>query len=212
MIVKAIAFSTNDFYAKQSMRLEASLTKYGIPYEIRRLEHPGSWHAAVSMKPQFIRDMLAETALDGVLYLDADAEVVAPLPLHQLECYDAAFTRFKRSAGHEEEFLTGTMFFRKHGANVKVEEMLGVLDRWSELTEAFSHSSTPEQDALKRVLAESTGICAMDLGPAWTYIHDDFKELFPDVKPLIMHYQASREYRERELRDERAKAKSQANG
>lgn len=212
MVLKAIAFTTNDFYAKQSLRLEASLTKYGIPYEIRRLEHPGSWHKAVSMKPKFIRDMLAETTLDGVLYLDADAEVVAPLPISQIELYDIAFTRFKRSPSHQEEMLTGTMFFRKSGWNVNADQMLGILDRWAELTEAFSHSNTPEQDALKLVLSEGVGVCTMDLGPAWTYIHDDFKELFPDVKPLIMHYQASREYRERELRDEKAKAKSQANG
>ena len=205
MLYKVVAFTTNEFYRKQSERLEASLTKYGIPYQIERLEHPGSWHKAVSMKPAFIKRMLEETTLDGVLYLDADAEVVAPLPHEQLEGYDAAFTRFKRSPEHPEEILTGTMFFRKSRNEAQATQMLGMLARWAELTEAFGHSNTPEQDALKLVLFESNGICTMDLGPAWTYIHDDFKELFPDVKPLILHYQASREYRERELREAKAK-------
>lgn len=204
MILKAIAFSTNDFYAKQSLRLEASLTKYGIPYEIRRLEHPGSWHKAVSMKPRFIRDMLAETSLDGVLYLDADAEVVAPLPLSELDQCDVAYTEFKRSKSHPLECLTGTMFFRKS------QGVLAFLDAWSERVPIWRHSQTPEQGALMQTLIETNhGLRLHDLGPVWTYIHDDFKELFPDVKPLIMHYQASREYRERELRDERAKAKAQ---
>ncbi len=204
MIVKAIAFTTNEYYRRQSERLEASLTKYGIPYQIERLEHPGSWHKAVSMKPAFIKRMLEQTTLDGVLYLDADAEVVAPLPMDSWGIYDIGFTRFKRSPEHDEEFLTGTMFFRKHPM------VLDVLDKWAELTASFPHSHTPEQDALKHVLAGSTGLCSIDLGPAWTYIHDDFKELYPDVKPLILHYQASREYREREQREERAKVKAQA--
>lgn len=206
-MIKAIAFTTNDFYAAKSLRLEASLSKYGIPYEIRRLEHPGSWHKAVSMKPKFIRNMLAETTLDGVLYLDADAEVVEPLPLSELEGFDVGLTKFQRSKEHPLEYLTGTMFFRKS------LDTLDLTSAWANRVDMYTHSQTPEQDALKHAY---NGDCInvlkfKDLGPAWTYIHDDFKELFPDVKPLILHYQASREYREREARDEKAKAR-QANG
>ena len=206
MLYKAVAFTTNEYYRQQSVRLEKSLTKFGIPYQIMRLDHPGSWQQAVSMKPAFIKLMLESTTLDGVLYLDADAEVVAPLDTGLLDMADIAFTRFKRSPDHPEEFLTGTMFFRRAALNGgNVVEMLG---KWAELTAACQHSQTPEQDALKHLMGQSSGLYALDLGPAWTYIHDDFKELFPDVKPLIMHYQASREYRERELRDERVKAKA----
>ncbi len=85
MLLKAICFTTNDFYAKQSIRLESSLGRYCIPYEIRRLDHPGSWHKAVSMKPKFIRDMLADTTLYGLLFIDADAEAVEHLPMQILE-------------------------------------------------------------------------------------------------------------------------------
>lgn len=206
MLYKAIAFTTNDFYAKQSLRLEASLTKYGIPYEIRRLEHPGSWHKAVSMKPKFIRDMLAETTLDGVLYLDADAEVVAPLQMSVFDGVDIAFTNFQRSLEHPAEMLTGTMFFRRS------PEVLALLDAWIDRVPVWTHSQTPEQDALKHTFADlKPTLALMSMSPAWTYIHDDFKELFPNVKPLIMHYQASRAYRDRELRDEKAKAR-QAHG
>lgn len=205
MLCKAIGFTTNEYYRRQSERLEASLTKYGIPYQIERLEHPGSWHKAVSMKPAFIKRMLEETTLDGVLYLDADAEVVAPLRTKELEYFgDIAFTKFRRSHDHDLEFLTGTMYFRR------CPETLGLVDEWIDSVPLWEHSQTPEQAALKHVLAGHPTFKTYDLGPAWTYIHDDFKELYPDVQPLIMHYQASREYRERELRDERAKQKAQA--
>ena len=201
MIYKACAFTTNEFYRKQSERLEASLTKYGIPYQIERLEHPGSWHKAVSMKPAFIKRMLEETTLDGVLYLDADAEVVAPLPLHELDATDIAFSNFQRSLNHPHEMLTGTMFFRKSN------KALGFIDSWIERVPLWTHSQTPEQDALRQTFRDvPPWLRIMDLGSAWTYIHDDFKGLFPDVKPLILHYQASREYREREAREAKRKA------
>ena len=199
MLYKCVSFTTNEFYRKQSERLEASLTKYGIPYQIERLEHPGSWHKAVSMKPAFIKRMLEATTLDGVLYLDADAEVVAPLPFEQLDGMDLAYTRFQRSKEHEDEYLTGTMFFRKGPA------AMGLVTEWIERVPIWEHSQTPEQHALKHTLVDFADVRQMNLGPAWTYIHDDFKELFPDVKPLILHYQASREYRERELREAKAK-------
>ena len=147
MLIKAVAFTTNEYYRQQSVRLEKSLTKFGIPYQIERLEHPGSWHKAVSMKPAFIKRMLEETTLDGVLYLDADAEVVAPLDDGFLDMADIAFTRFKRSPEHPEEALTGTMFFRRvahNGGNI-----LEFLSKWTELTQlgvgrrGFGHHGGP---------------------------------------------------------------------
>ena len=201
-MIKVIAFSTNEYYQRLSMRLEASLSKYGIPYEFRRFEHPGSWHKAVSMKPQFIRDMLAETSLEGVLYLDADAEVHAPLPLEILDGVDIAWTNFQRSPNHPNECLTGTMFFRKS------DEVLRLIDAWIERLSIWAHSSTPEQDAFKQMFLDlKPSVMCMDLGPSWTYIYDDFQQLFPNVRPFIVHYQASRDYRAREIRDEKAKAK-----
>ena len=207
MLYKAVAFTTNEFYRRQSERLEASLTKYGIPYQIERLEHPGTWHKAVSMKPAFIKRMLEETTLDGVLYLDADAEVVAHLPMSVFDGVDIGFTNFQRSPEHLPEMLTGTMFFRKS------QEVIDFVSAWIERVPIWAHSQTPEQDALKQTFVDlKPTLALMSMHYAWTYIHDDFKELFPNVKPLILHYQASREYREKELRDEKAKAKSQANG
>lgn len=200
MLYKVVSFTTNEFYRKQSERLEASLTKYGIPYQIERLDHPGSWHKAVSMKPAFIKRMLEETTLDGVLYLDADAEVVAHLPMSVFDGVDIGFTSFQRSSSHPPEMLTGTMFFRKS------QEVIDFVSAWIERVPIWEHSQTPEQDALKQTFADLKPMLAlMSMGYAWTYIHDDFKELFPDVKPLILHYQASREYRERELREAKAK-------
>ena len=200
-MIKAIAFTTNPYYQDLSVRLEKSLAKYAIPYEFQRITHPGSWHAAVSMKPAFIRRMLEATCLEGVLYLDADAEVVAPLPMDVFNGVDIGFTNFQRSLDHPAEMLTGTMFFRKS------PEVLSFLDAWVERVPVWSHSQTPEQDALKQTFVDlKPTLAVMSMSPAWTYIHDDFKELFPDVKPLIMHYQASREYRTREAREAKRKA------
>lgn len=202
-MIKAIAFTTCQFYQDLSVRLEKSLARFAIPYEFERVTHPGSWHAAVSMKPSFIRRMLEATTMDGVLYLDADAEVVAPLPFEELDLADVAFTHFQRSLSHPPEMLTGTMFFRKS------METLIFLDAWSERVPLWRYSHTPEQDALKQTIVDlKPTLRMMDLGPAWTYIHDDFAELYPDVRPLIKHYQASREYREREARDARVKEKA----
>lgn len=198
MVYKVIAFATNDYYKRLSFRLEESLTKYGLPYEFSWPDHPGSWHQAVSMKPEFIRRMLESTTLDGVLYLDADAEVVAQPPMEIFDFADIAYTGFQRSPDHPHEILTGTMFFRKS------LEVLALLDAWIERVPVWKHSQTPEQDALKQTIIDlKPTLRMMDLGPAWTYIHDDFKELFPDVQPIIKHYQASRDYRERELREKK---------
>ena len=196
MIYKVCAYTTNEYYRKLSERLEKSLTKFGLTYHIERIQHPGTWHKAVSLKPAFIRKMVEETTLEGVLYLDADAEVVEPLDFRFFDKYDISFLEFERAPiSHSGiEFLTGTMLFRKN------EQTLALLKDWEEKTKLFGISPTPEQDSMKMIFQERKhqDVKWVNLDPSWVYIYDDWPKIYKDLKPSIIHYQASRDYRKQE--------------
>ncbi len=195
MKVRAVAYATNDAYWKEAEKLRCSLGELGIHYKICR-EEVGhwTWEQAVRWKPTFcLRELvLAERdGFDGILYVDADAVFRNVPNWENLIGYDAGLHFFQRSRHHEIEALTGTLWLR---ARLNVVDTLG---RWEKATKGIpSGVSTPEQHSLKAVLrAASPPLRIANLGPEWCYIFDDFKSIYPNVRPVIEHFQASRRLR-----------------
>ncbi len=88
------AFYTDDgIYRVFADTLRASLVAQDLPHDITKLTtgyFKGQWKAACRWKPRFIADMLSKHENKDVLYLDADAAVLA---------HPALFDDFKGDLG-----------------------------------------------------------------------------------------------------------------
>lgn len=190
MKIKIISFYTPN-YAREAARLEASLNQFNLDYTLDQASF-GSWHEAVSHKPKFIMDFMNACLMGGqytgILWTDADSEVMRQPDLEELGGCDAAWHRFQRSPKHGEEFLTGTIYFAVNSLS------RAFVRKWAEVTAAQKHNDTPEQLALQEVygMHRNYPLVTRSLGPEWCYIFDDSKAIYPDVKPVFQHYQASR--------------------
>lgn len=191
MTLKVVAYYTNEYYYRQSLHLSHSLNRFGVTYEISKVQGPKTWNEAVSYKPRFILDSLVATSCDAVIYTDCDSKLQRSIPSEELTG-DVGYVPFKRNPHETEEALTGTLYF-KNTAGVKAF----ILD-WIDATPKYSQLDTPEQMSLREVL-ERTSLNVQRLSHEWCWIFDDFKELFPNAKPPIFeHFQASRTYKDLE--------------
>ena len=190
-MIKLTAFYSNSYYCSLAANLSLSLNKHWSgPYEISKVQGLESWGAAVSHKPKFILDSLVSGSCEGILYTDADSTLQRVPPIEQLTG-DIAYTPFKRSPHHAEEALTGTMYFKN------THEVQAFVREWMDCTPQWKGMDTPEQLSLQQCLAR-TSLHIQCLGPEWTFIHDDMREIYPDAKEIFLHHQASRTYRELE--------------
>lgn len=190
MRVQAVGYFTPT-YKKEAARLITSCDKLKLPLYLHPLPDQGSWTANVMAKPAFVLAALnLFKQADGIFYTDADSEFLS-IPDWEFfnDCHISCH-RFQRTKHHEIEYLTGSMFF----ANTPTTK--NFIADWCQATLGRDYSATPEQDSLKQtILKWDERISWKDLPPALVYIHDDFKTIYPSVKPQIVHYQASRKHR-----------------
>ena len=139
-------------------------------------------------KPAFILACLnLFPEYDGLLWTDADSEFLGVPDFTYFQDCHISYLRFKRSKDHLEEYLTGTVFY----SNTPTTKRF-ILD-WIDETRKYGKHFTPEQDSLKITAARwKDKISWKELPPKYVYIKGDFNELYPGVRPVILHYQASR--------------------
>lgn len=191
MKIKIVSFATEGAYDVEADRLRESANRFGVDLNVvvYTREHLPTWQVAVKFKPRFIAEQLALWAdeYDGILWTDADSEFVSAPDWTVFDGCHAAWHKFKRSKMHEEELLTGTMYF---SASTLAKHLL---HDWIEATENVGDCDTPEQRSLKAVMAEKReSFIVKDPGAAYCYVFDDFKEIYPGVEPVVLHRQASR--------------------
>jgi len=189
MLVKVCSFWTSEPYYQAAMKLEASL--HGELYEISKVE-ASTWAEAVCHKPRFVLEQLEGGGeISGVLWTDADSILCRKPDFSAFDGVDLAACFWQRSPHHEEEILTGTFFI------AKTKTGIDLCREWAFTTPKYRHHFTPEQAALKEVLAreEFKEAKIKRLGVEWCYVFDDFKELYPEAAPIFEHYQLSRTQR-----------------
>ena len=191
MRVKVVSFATTGEYDREADRLRESAKRFNVDINVVTYSRDflPTWFDAVKFKPRFIAEQLALWSDDysGVLWSDADSEFVAAPDWDTFDACHAAWHRFKRSKMHEEENLTGTMFFAPSTLTKHF------LHDWIAATEAIGKCDTPEQRSLKAVMAERReSFIAKDMPASYVWIFDDFPALYPGVKPVVIHRQASR--------------------
>jgi len=186
---------------------EGIAKKYLIP-SLRKLKltylmgHVGierdekNWIKNVNRKPEFIRNCLLQFKED-VLWIDADAEVrkypelFSKIPFE----YDIAYhsldwaTWYNVPGSKTKEPLIGTLYLRYR------PKVLKFLDRW--IVEC-NQDSLSAQKVLHKALGD---IKVFDLPLEYCYINSMPNRREPYVKidnPMIIHYQASRIFRNNE--------------
>ena len=177
--------------------LMPSVFERSIPSDIRGVESLGSWGKNTSYKPTFIKRMMVLHPDKNIVFLDADAEVVAYPELfdHIPEEYNIAVhildkdRWYNRSNGGEEELLSGTLFVRN------CETSHNIVNRWIGLCSLDEKKW--EQKVLQDVIDEME-IVIYELPISYCYIKTMPDGSEPNVKcehPVVVHHQCSRLYR-----------------
>jgi len=167
-------------------RLRDSLLRHSIPMDIQAIPDAGSWESNCGRKPAFLLEMLNKHRRP-VVWVDADAEVKAPLeiPKHILSGADIS-TRIRIRRGHKNgEVLSGTVFVNDtHRARL-------ILNAW--IREMEANPSQWDQKALAEAMRTRKGeFRFLKMARRYCYIFD---EPGNEPRPVVVHYQKSREWR-----------------
>lgn len=188
MRVKVISFYTEGAYEEEVKPLLASCERFALDSNIvkYRKEFLPTWNDAVCFKPRFILEKLnLWNDYDGIFWTDADSEFVQGPDFSRFERCDLSWHKFKRSRSHEEEYLTGSMFFRC------TESVRTLVEEWGKVTGIFSKTDTPEQHSLKKVCEEKDRWLKFENLDASYCTFDDNVAKYP----VIWHRQVSRKLR-----------------
>ena len=181
-------FTPNDIYDSHMKRLVKSLCDFNLPYFISPITDQGGWIRNVQYKPTFLKKMMNQIDTN-LVYLDVDAMVcgypflfdtldrdnTVNLAVHTLD-----HSEFKRT-GRKPEMLSGTLFLRNN------DEVRKLLDSW--IAVCKNSPTIWDQKALE-VAIKALNFQYSDLPPEYCTIFDYMNSV---QKPVIKHYQASRE-------------------
>lgn len=172
------AFYT-DGYVREVQSLEASLKAHGIPHLLRRFESRGVWEANTRIKPEFLRDCLAEHPGKDVVYIDADAVVRAPLTLFDAFEADIGVFVAPEGGGFSHRYLTGTLYLRN------TPQVRAFVDSW--IAAQGGMLLGVDQDSFTTAIAQHPALRLEPLPASYVKIHDRGSDT-----PVIEHFQASR--------------------
>ena len=189
-----VAYYTPGPYENEAAGLVDSLDAAGIPpelYEIQCLPSAGDWRANAHLRPMFLRNKMDANPGRPLLSLDVDCRVRSnPLPyLQTLDC-DIAFHTHTQLTGRLEP-LPGTLWLNPTGP---VEHLL---DAWNAFN--ICKPDRNDRDNFADAVAGIPRPVHLRIGrlpPAYCFIFDTFRRMYPGVVPVIEHFQASRRLRD----------------
>jgi hypothetical protein len=175
-------------YQQLSENLRKSCKEFNLPLFLKPIENLGSWEKNTHYKANFISECL-ERFSENLVYVDVDAEFKRyPDLFESLEC-DIAY-RTENFRWRKNEALSGTIFI---GNNDRVRSLVNLWKSINEANESFrSRPDTWEQANLQRATEQTPEIDYKNLPPEYTYIFDHTKSMYPNILPVIEHFQASR--------------------
>jgi len=181
---KVISYYTPD-YTEVAERLEQSLQRLHLPYELFPLPDTHNWYLNTELKAYVVQAML-ETQPYDVVFLDADAEV-----LYYPELFDTIDCDIAAHIYRGVEFLSGTLFFKNNDIGRKIAR------EWILLNNA---ARTEPRDLEQRRL----GLVIEDMKPKFFNLPQEYCYIFDTpftcAHPCIVHYQHSRKTRRKGLR------------
>jgi len=188
-----VGYYTKDArYTAHADRLKASLDSLNLEYDVIGISPLGDWQTNTRYKAKFMLEMLTKHVGRNLLYVDCDAIVHSkPTLFDDYDCDIAV--RWQDFEWRKNECLSGTIFMAN---NDRTRELCR---RWQKANTAEGqHPTSFEQWNLGQVIQsmrDAGELIDRNLPPEYTMIFDSMREMYPDVKPVIEHLQASREVR-----------------
>lgn len=188
-----VAYYTIDTpYENEAKKLIESINKLKLDYDVIGVSNFGNWQANTRFKAKFMEDMLNKHVGKNLLYVDSDA-IIHSRPI-LFENYEADIAvRWQDFRWRKNECLSGTIFMAN---NEKTRELCR---RWQDInTSEGPNATTFEQWNLGSVIKEMEAegkIKTDNLPPEYTMIFDSMRAMYPDIVPVIEHFQASRRLR-----------------
>ena len=188
-----VSYFTPD-YAERAAVLRASLRKFKLDFEVDPVPDRGTWQQNSGPKPLFIWKKMAAHPGRPLVWIDADAKVVGEptllLDLAKADLADVAAAEYRWKDGSRQELLSGTVYV--HG-NVRSARLV---DRWIGF-----HQEDPDnwdQRTLRKAVEAMGDKVRMHYLPLeYCFIFDSHHEAFPQMIPVVLHYQESRKARVR---------------
>lgn len=173
--MRFVSFATPRYHL-EACSLVQSLEALGLHYHVAMLPSVGKWVENCARKAEF---MLGIWDGEPMCWVDADARVLDQPSLlydYAQEGVDVAVASFERQT------LSGTVF---------VAGPIGraFLEAWRDACKASP--GTWDQRLIPQAL-KASGARGAELPPEYCYIYDLSRKHWPDAKPVIEHYQASR--------------------
>jgi hypothetical protein len=176
-------------------KLLPSLIKWNLPYDIESIEHLGSWGANTHYKATFLKKMLLKHK-QSIVFIDADTTIeLYPVLFDTLSNYDIGLhyldTNYfwRGQVGLEKrEALSGTLYLNYNN------NILAFLDEWIEENKRLNQLEQKNMQAILEKFKDKLNIFVLPI--EYTAIMKKDNKLPDYIKnPVIIHYQASRDFK-----------------
>jgi hypothetical protein len=186
-------YTVNTPYEQEAQKLLQSLNKLGINHDISGVKTLGNWQANTRFKAVFMLDMLIKHPNHRLLYVDVDAVVHKSPDLFKNYSCDIA-VRWQDFKWRKNECLSGTIYMENNERTKRICEL------WRDINvNEGNESNRMEQWNLDTVInkmkAEDPNFTYKNLPPEYTMIFDSMRGMYPNISPVIEHFQASRRFK-----------------
>jgi hypothetical protein len=186
-------YTVNTPYEQEAQKLLQSLNKLGINHDISGVKTLGNWQANTRFKAVFMLDMLIKHPNHRLLYVDVDAVVHKSPDLFKNYSCDIA-VRWQDFKWRKNECLSGTIYMENNERTKRICEL------WRDINvNEGNESNRMEQWNLDTVInkmkAEDPNFTYKNLPPEYTMIFDSMRGMYPNIVPVIEHFQASRRFK-----------------
>ena len=185
-------YTVNTPYEEEAQNLLQSLNKLKVNHDIIGVKTLGNWQANTRFKAGFMLDMLIKWPNHRLLYVDVDAVVHKSPDLFKNYSCDIA-VRWQDFRWRKNECLSGTIYMENNERTKRICEL------WRDInvTEG-NYSNRMEQwnlDTVINQMKEDPNFSYKNLPPEYTMIFDSMRGMYPNINPVIEHFQASRRFK-----------------
>ena len=186
-------YTVNTPYEEEAKNLLESLNRLGINHDISGVKTLGNWQANTRFKAGFMLDMLNKHPKYRLLYVDVDAVVhLSPDLFKNYHCDIAV--RWQDFRWRKNECLSGTIYMENNERTKRICEL------WRDINvNEGNESNRMEQWNLDTVInkmkEEDPNFTYKNLPPEYTMIFDSMRGMYPNITPVIEHFQASRRFK-----------------
>ena len=191
-IVFVAYYTFNTPYETEAAKLKASLKKLNLLHDIVPIASVGNWQDNTRFKAKFLQQMLVKHKDKNLVYIDVDA-IVHSIHIHFKDYTCDVGLRYQDFRWRKNECLSCTIFLANN------DRVMKLCETWEKINvKERANRNNLEQWNLGSAITSmksELNLNVKNLPPEYTFIFDSMKVMYPSVKPVIEHFQASRQNR-----------------